>query len=384
MNINDYLEPVSLDKPDEGYQPETHTIGANIRINTASNPVDDLSNYKIAILGVPEDRNSNNKGTSLAPDKIRSNLYRLTKTSEKNKIIDLGNLKQGNTFDDTYFALRDVIFELQNNQVITIIIGGSQDLTYPVYQAYKETKESLNLTCIDKKIDIDLEEKKFNSETYLSKILLNKNTHLFKFVNLAHQQYLINPKNADYLNTVFHDALRLGWLKNDITAAEPILRDTDIVSFDISAIKQSDAPAHQFPSPNGLFADEACQIARYAGISDHITNFGLYEVNPKFDLNNQTHHLAAQVIWYFIDGISARKTEFPSSENTDFKTFIVGHENMDYEIMFYKSLVSGRWWMEIPLQNQKNKIISCSPEDYQLACKHEIPDLWWKSYQKLV
>jgi hypothetical protein len=43
-----------------------------------------------------------------------------------------------------------------------------------------------------------------------------------------------------------------------------LLRDADLVSFDISAVKQSEAPASRFASPNGLAAEDACQLARYA------------------------------------------------------------------------------------------------------------------------
>ncbi len=382
MNINDYFDPVSLDKPDENFKPDKHLFGSNISIHTPDNPIDDVSRYKIALLGIPEDRHSFNKGASLAPDRIRSFLYQLYRVNNKTGIIDLGNLKPGNTYNDTYYALRDVIYELLNNQVITIVAGGTQDLSYPIYLAYKEIKDKINFTCIDKKIDISPGSREDHSEAWLGRIF-EGNDHLFKFVHLAHQQYLTNPGSIDFLNTKYQDYMRLGLIRNKITISEPVLRDTDILSFDIGAIKHSDAPARQSSSPNGLYADEACQIARYAGLSDNISNFGIFEINPKYDINEITCRLASQMIWYFIDGVSYRKTEHPSAENPDFKTFIVGHENMEYKIRFYKSHISNRWWMEVPSKDNESQLISCSLEDYQSACTHEIPDIWWKAFQKL-
>jgi formiminoglutamase len=384
MNINEYLEPVGLDKPGETYISFESQFGSKIQVNTPSEPVSNLSNYDIAILGVPEDRNSLNKGSSLAPDIIRAELYQLSKIHTKATIIDLGNLKEGNTFNDTYHGLRDVITELLNNQIVIIILGGTQDLTYPVYQAHEKQKQLVNIVTIDSRLDIDPDNKKpFNSLSYLNKLLLDKKSKLFNFTNIGHQQYLVDPKNIDLINHLHHEATRLGVARNNMSIIEPHLRDADIVSFDIGAIKKSDAPANRFASPNGFYSEEACQIARYAGLSDVISTFGIFEVNPKFEDHFATAQLAAQLSWHFIEGFTARKIEVPGNKK-DFKTFIVGQENMGYEITFYKSLVTDRWWMEIPSTTKKEPVfMACSNEEYKQACNHEIPDLWWKAFQKL-
>jgi len=44
---------------------------------------------------------------------------------------------------------------------------------------------------------------------------------------------------------------------------------------------------------------EAAGSFRYAGMSDKLSSFGIYEINPLFDNHDQTSHLAAQMIWYF-------------------------------------------------------------------------------------
>ena len=165
---------------------------------------------------------------------------------------------------------------------------------------------------------------------------------------------------------------------------EPVLRDCDIISFDIGVIRQSDAPGRINSSPSGLFSEEACQIARYSGLSDYANCFGIYEINPKYDQNNMTSHIAAQMIWYFIEGFSLRKSEVPSAENSDYKSFIVSHDNMEHDITFYKSLRTNRWWMEVPIIKTGRKImVACSIADYHQACDHDIPDLWWKSFRRI-
>lgn len=383
MELIDFLDPVGLEKPDEHLIWSPNILGKNITIHTPDFSLDDLQGYDLAILAVPEDRNSYNKGASLAPEKIRTQLYQLYKIDTTKKIIDLGNLKQGNTFNDTYIALKEVIQILLGLNIVVLLIGGTQELTLPVYQAFEAAKSNINLITIDRTIDIIKDSVKSSSETYLTEILLKKR-RLFKYCNLGHQLYLTDKNNLDLINKLYHDAYRLGDIRADISVVEPIFRDADLVSFDISSIRQADAPAFFNPSPNGFYAEEACQLARYSGMSDLISFFGLFEVNPKFDNRQQTANLAAQMIWHFLDGFSARMTEIPSSENKSFKTFIVGNSDLDYEITFYKSTKSDRWWMEVP--NPKTKtpvIISCSYADYLTACEQEVPNIWWKSFQKL-
>jgi len=275
------------------------------------------------------------------------------------------------------------LLKLLGNDLVIVLLGGSQELTVPIFQAYENLKSNINLTTIDRTFDIVKDSVKFNAQSYLTEILFKK-SKLFQYTNLGHQAHLCDKENIELINKLYFDALRLGQVRGDMSSVEPFLRDTDIVSFDISALRMADSPAHYNPSPSGFTAEEACQLSRYAGISDRVSAFGLFEMNPRFDRNLQSAKMAAQMVWYFIDGFASRKREIPESENNNFKTFIVGHSDLDYEITFFKSLHTDRWWMEVPNPKGKNSmLVSCSYADYKSACEQEVPDLWWKSFQKL-
>lgn len=383
MEFSDYIDPVELEKPEQHYLESGELFPKTITINTASFDIGDLSQYNVAILGVPEDRNSYNKGTALAPNAIRGELYKLISPVEKLKIIDLGNLKSGNTYTDTYFALKDVLYQLLCNNLTIILMGGSQDLTLPVFQAFESYQEKINLAVVDSKIDSHKESLTANADSYLLELLLKKRK-LFKFVSIGHQAYLTEKHSLDLINKLFHDALRLGEVRSNMRGVEPVLRDMDIVSFDVGAVRQSDAPGHFRHTPNGFYSEEGCQISRYSGTSDRLRLFGIFETNSRLDQNNHTAALSAQMIWHFIDGLEFRKSEVPESENPNFKTFIVGHADLDYDMVFYKSMLTERWWLEVPdIANKSEILIACSADDYQLACNHEVPDIWWKTFQKL-
>jgi arginase family enzyme len=380
MELNHYFEPVALDKPGQSVSLNEDVFGRNIRVNTPSHPIDEISNYQIALIGIPEDRHSFNRGTSNAPDRIREKLYPLNKVSDKIRIIDLGNLKATPTAGDTYFGLRDVMLELLNNQVTAVLLGGSQDLTCGAFLAFEQAKPSINLVTIDARINAGAEE--ITSDTWLQSVW--KSSKLLRYCNIGHQQYLVSTKFQDQMDKMGFEAIRLGALRNNLAQAEPCLRDANLVSFDISAVRQSDAPANPFASPNGLYAEDSCQLARYAGLSDHVSCFGIFEINPAFDHQGQTAHLAAQMVWHFMEGFMQRRTETPSSGSPDFKVFIVNHEDMEHELTFYRSLVTNRWWMEVPeIKTGKAYTIACTQDEYQQASNHDIPDLWWRTFQRI-
>ena len=107
------------------------------------------------------------------------------------------------------------------------------------------------------------------------------------------------------------------------------------------------------------------------------------------DNRNQTSHLVAQMIWYFIDGFYSRKKDFPIGDKTDYTKYRVILQEQKHELVFYKSNKSERWWMEVPyppnkrIKYERHHLVPCSYSDYQTACNEDMPDRWWQTFQKL-
>lgn len=391
MDIEIYFEPINLTGYEYAEKSHRKRLGDVVKSYNTASGFPDLDNIDIAIIGINEDRNAiNNEGCASAPDNIRKKLYKLFEGGNKTKIADLGNIKKGNTINDTYFAVNSVVSELLKNDIIPVLIGGSHDLTYANYQAYESLEQVINIVAVDSVFDLGKSEEDFNSQSYLSKIILHQPNYLFNYTNIGYQTYLIDQEAIGLMKNLFFDIYRLGNVRANIEEVEPIVRNADLVTFDISAIRQSDAPANGNASPNGFYGEEVCKIARYAGMSDKLTSIGFYEVNPKLDRQEQTSHLVAQMIWYFIDGFYNRKHDFPLKEKENYIKYLVSIKDHKDEIIFYKSKKSDRWWMEIPIKtNMKPKyerhyLVPCSYHDYQTACKDDIPDRWWQAYQKLI
>ena len=312
MDLSIYLQPVDLADFDvEGVMHERR-IGDVIDTYSKGGQFPDIDEAHLAIIGVNESRNAvNNASCDKAPDKVRRYLYSLYSSNKNSKIVDLGNIVSGANIDDTYFALKSIVSHLLQNEIIPIIIGGSQDLTYANYLAYEKMGQIINITSIDSHFNLGNAEEVFNSRSYLSKIILHQPNYLFNFTNLGYQTYFVDQAAVNLMKNLFFDVYRLGQVRNNMVEVEPMVRNADLLSFDISAIRQSDAPGNGNASPNGFYGEEACQIARYAGLSDKLTSIGFYELNPELDYNGQTAHLTAQMIWYFIEGFYQRKGGFP-------------------------------------------------------------------------
>ena len=387
MKLKNYFIPVSLEKPANHFLSDRSVFCRNITIHTPDSPIGELSGYRIAIVGVPEDRNAKIRGSATAPDMIRNKLYNLYRVNPALKIIDLGNLISGNSVQDTYYAVRDIILELRDQGIVTIVLGGSQDVTYGIYLAYEKLDALFNFVTVDSRLDLGIIQDEIKPESYLIPMLSRKKELVFNYTNLGHQKYLVDQEDINFLQDQFNETLRLGDIHSNIEITEPVLRDSAFVSFDFNAIRQGDSPGCTHPSPNGLYGEEACQISKYAGLANTLMVFGMFNILPSADSREQSAHLAAQMAWYFIEGVSQRKYEEPSGKSTSFKKFIVSFSGKDREIVFYKSLESERWWFEIPIiadnTRQKKILISCSHKDYLSACNQEIPDRWLKAFRKL-
>jgi arginase family enzyme len=392
MSLSDFFSPIDQKKiiPKNGYY--TSHLGSKIEYFSVDFP-DLEQKIDIAIIGVQEDRNAiNNPGCALGPDYVREKLYLLNEGSYKTKIVDLGNIRQGATVTDTYIALKTVVSELVKKDIIPIIIGGGQDLTYAQYMAYEDLEQKVDLVIVDSHFDLDDDISTGSIETtsisYLNKIFLHDPNYLFNYSNMGYQTYFASQESLRVMDKLYFDVHRLGELTGNIAVAEPIIRNAGMISFDIGAVRASDAMGNANASPNGFYGEEACQIARYAGFNDKLTSIGFYEFNPAYDNNGQTAMLLAQMIWYFIDGVYNRKKDFPLNPKSQYLIYKTSLKHEEHELVFVKSKKSDRWWMQVPYptagsKNERFHLVPCLYDDYKTAVSGEMPDLWWRTYQKL-
>lgn len=387
--IFNFFDPIELKNfENSSFLHDEASIGNGILMNSAINPLQPTARFEIAIIGVNHYINSDRMLSVNTPQIIREELYRLKKVSSGLRIADLGNLKTGININETLFALQEACALLFHIKVNVVIIGGSQLLTVGNFRAFKEFENNINLVHIDSKIDLASSPGSMNECNYLNMIIEQEASHLYNLACVGYQSYFVDPKQIKRLNEHYFEHYRLGVVRNQFEHIEPILRDADLVSLDISALRMSDAPAQTDGSPNGFYADEVCRLSRYAGLSDRVQSFGVFEVDAKLDNARQTSKLVAQIIWYYFEGYVNRKHDFPKALLTDYTKYEVQIDEIDFPIVFYKSNKSNRWWIEVQgssnIEGKKETmVVACAESDYQSACMNEIPDRWWVNFKKL-
>jgi len=363
----------------------SQVIGQSLRIHTAT-VEPDLKGVKMAIVGVLESRNSVDYiGEDFQLLEIRKAFYKLFPGNWTHNIADLGDIQKGETVEDTYFALIQVLSNLIKDNIIPIIIGGSQDLTYANYRAYDKISSMINIVNVDKSFDLGDSSKPITNESYLGKIILEQPYNLFNYTALGFQTYFNSQEEIDLMEKLYFESFRLGSIIPNTSVVEPVLRDADLVTLDINAVKSSEVSPKQKYSPNGFTGREICAISRYAGISNKVSSFGIYEYNPSMD-DEATAMLVAQVLWYFVEGVNCRVKDDDFKDLNSYLKFTVLVESE--ELVFFKSKKTERWWIEIPFleySNTKSKqhpLLACTYEDYASATSGIIPERWYKAYKK--
>lgn len=362
------------------------SLGRKIKIHTEQDGIPDLDNINIVILGVLENRNDVNYiGEDFNLNEIRKSLYSLFPGSWSTNIADLGDIQKGESIEDTYFALKETLSILIPKRILPIIIGGSQDLTYANYRAYDSLMPMVNVVNVDRAFDLGDSSKPIKNNSFVGKIIIDQPYNLFNYATVGYQTYFNSQEEIDLMERLHFESYRLGEVSNDITLVEPVMRDANIVSIDLGVLKAAEVSLRQKVSPNGLDGKEICAVSRYAGISNKVSSFGIYEYKPSTD-DEITSMLISQMVWYFIEGVNCRVQDDNFADDKSHQKFITLADS--HELIFYKSVKTGRWWIEIPfLSNVNNKLkkhtlLPCTHQDYLDACNDKIPDRWFKAYYK--
>lgn len=385
MNFN-FLSPVSDLVLAHNELLSQQALGKKLRIHSKQQGIPDLEDVNVALIGVLENRNDHNYiGEEFQLNDIRKAFYSLFPGSWNTVIADLGDINRGESVEDTYFALKTTVAILIQKKIIPVIIGGSQDLTYANYRAYDMIIPMVNIVNIDCKFDLGDSNKPIKNNSFVGKIILDQPYNLFNYATIGYQTYFNSQEEIDLMDKLYFESYRLGQVSKDLSLVEPVLRDANIVSLDLSSIKSAEVSLNQKYSPNGFDGKEICTISRYAGISNKVSSFGIYEYKPSKD-DEITSMLIAQIIWYFVEGVNFRIKDDDFTDENSYQKYITLVE--DQELIFFKSNKTGRWWIEIPFLTEINTklrrhtLLPCMHQDYLDACNNKVPDRWYKAFQK--
>jgi len=194
-----------------------------------------------------------------------------------------------------------------------------------------------------------------------------RNSHtgcLYQYIGT--QRHLVSET---HLNVEGH--LRLSDLREELNLAEPCIRDSNVMIFNCDSMSAAEAGYITGMSASGLTTIEACQLFRYAGAAQGLNSVGIYGYMPESDNSGMMANALAQMVWYLLEGSTLRE----DPEQSQLTQYHVQAKDNDYVLLFYKSELSGRWWIE----NKAGRKVPCSYRDYRKACEEDYSELIIKS-----
>ncbi len=367
--LENWLSPVPLgDIVTEPLAP--WHLGSHLRIYTEDG-LPSLKGVRVALIGVGE------KDANAA----RAALYPLSFHFEGLKIADLGNIRKNNLS-----FIIPALAELMEARILPVLIGNDLYFGLSLYKAAQQVLKNINLVVADERIRFRPGQKDATPQL-LNDLILQEDSQLFHLGLIGYQTHFTPPETLREMERRNFDMVRLGYAKTNLPEVEPIVRDGDLFLLNLPVIKEADAPGHSEPSPSGFILEEACQICRYAGMSDKLKAFGMLGYRTSMDRKTQTAQAVAQMIWYFLEGFHLRKGDFPASVE-GLVEYIVDLKQLDYQLTFWKSQKTGRWWIQVPVKtarrHQRHRLIPCSYNDYKQACQDELPERLVVAFKRFI
>jgi hypothetical protein len=315
---------------------------------------------------------------------IREQLYSLYWHNSSCEISDLGNF-----LDPDDPEVPNLIAQLTGLPSTVILLSSRVEVAHSIYLSYVQLQNTLNLLICDSIVRLGSHQEKIDDQNYMGHIVSHEPNYLFNASFVAYQTNLNKPEELHTIEKFNFDLYRLGVLKSDIHATEPLARNTDFAILSINSVRKSDAPSNQSISTNGLFSEEFCQIARYCGISNKLSTC-LISGFERNEIDKQTLDLIAQSVWFVAEGVHNRIDDGSLADDSVYLIYKVTTSLDNTDIVFYKNKLNGRWWMKVPLLDEsknrfrRHQIIPCLLSDYQQATSGEIPENWWRAFQKLM
>ncbi|MCL1973772.1 MAG: hypothetical protein FWG54_03020 [Bacteroidetes bacterium] len=223
-----------------------------------------------------------------------------------------------------------------------------------------------------------------SGETPLSQHLINHPQ--IKHVSwIGYQTCLSSHTLLLQLHERFFSSLRLGTYRDDFKAAEPLIRPATHHFVDLRAMRYSDAPEIVDNGPNGLYAEEICQLIRYVGVSSLPQACFIYGYPPKIKPSQIITRLLAQILWHLFESLATHQNEDPYRPRqkglfSDREVYM----GDPYQVVhFLCSEHTKRLWFNILSTDGIRHYIPCTQDEYLTALKGELPLNWLHHYQKL-
>ena len=305
-------------------------------------------------------------------DALRKELFKLHYYTNS-PIRDLGDLDYNLEKNKRNEAIRVLVSELLIKGKNLLFQTDQESDVIEIYKAYQKAEQWVAVSNVSSDLSIA-------EGSVFQQITCHSPNYLYHYSLLASQAYFLGQATCDLLSHLSFSNLRLGELRGKALLTEPYIRNTDLLTLNLNCLKASEV-LDENNSPNGLYAEDLCQIAHYAGLSDQVNVVATLNTSPL--ATSTSFKMMAQTLWSFLESYAKRCGDYPLGSFKNYKKFTIMLEGNVEELEFLQSNVSGRWWVKAPKKlksqtpNNRHALIPCNFEDYQNAINGVLPECWW-------
>ena len=278
--------------------------------------------HSIGILGYACDegvkRNSGRIGAEAGPDAIRKVIAKMPNhLPEDLDLVDYGNLlcPEGD-METTQTELANHISGLRDEDVFCFVLGGGHDLAYGHYSGLKKSLGSdAKLGIINFDAHFDLRSNKYgnNSGTPFYQIgteckAANKPFHYLclGIRKDANDASLYDTTSVFGVNYLEYERFQIRHLELINYEIEHFIKGVDAiyVTVDLDGFSSAYAPGVSAPSPIGFTPELIIECLKTIIHTKKLIGMDLAEMNPKYDVDDQTAKLAAGLLHFVMHRIS--------------------------------------------------------------------------------
>jgi agmatinase len=268
-----------------------------------TNDPNEQGKSKLVFAGLPEDSQSSFRpGSRHAPARIRQaydgNCYNATTESGvdlANQVADLGDLPSQHAWERTAQIYCEFAQALFRAGKIPFFAGGDHAVTVPIGEALAELREPVHVIQLDAHPDLypEFEGNRYSHACTATRLL--EMDHIASVTQIGIRT--MNAPQAEHAKH-FSDRLHLFFartLRGDLPLLPHIPPGAPVyLTLDLDAFDPAFAPGVAHPVPGGLAPRQVLNFIQNAKWK--LVGMDAVELNPEFDVNDQTAILAARLL----------------------------------------------------------------------------------------
>ncbi|MFL5401507.1 MAG: formimidoylglutamase [Gemmatimonadales bacterium] len=270
------------------------------------------------LLGFPSDegvrRNGGRVGAVQGPGALRAALYRLAPDARSSafeellcRTRDLGDLQITGDVELDQRNLGEVLSPHLAHGSFVVVFGGGHETSYGHFLGYAVSRRPVEILNWDAHADVrELRDGKAHSGSPFRQALEDPSGACRRYTAVGLEPHLVARAHLELVERHGRAVWRSQISSGTIEAIYRDLEGPALVSFDLDAVNQAEAPGVSAPNAAGLRSELWLEAAYAAGRCPGVTSADVVELNPVVDRDGQTARLAALTVWWLLRGRAER------------------------------------------------------------------------------